>query len=243
MAGFPIDRLPWPRQLRGEGLVLRRWREDDAPALFALASDPLIGPPAGWPPHTSVEESREIIGSVFSVPGTYCVTLDHGVDGAGRVDGGDGADRADGTGSADSAGCRGTDSAEGSGTIIGCVGFKTPEEFYAGVVAPFGDHKALDLGYWLGRAYWHHGYATKAARAMLDLAFGTLGLDAVYATHNTANDASAAVMARLGLREIGRVDHVAEDLLGPDVFRDEIICRISAEEWKKPRTQPLDPLR
>ena len=37
-----------------ERLILRPWREDDAEALYKYASDPDIGPPAGWPPHTSV---------------------------------------------------------------------------------------------------------------------------------------------------------------------------------------------
>ena len=56
-------------------LILRPWREDDAEALFRYASDPDIGPIAGWPPHTSVENSLEIIRTVFSAPETYAVVL------------------------------------------------------------------------------------------------------------------------------------------------------------------------
>ncbi len=41
-----------------ERLTLRPWRETDAESLFAYASDPDVGPAAGWPPHRSVEESR-----------------------------------------------------------------------------------------------------------------------------------------------------------------------------------------
>ena len=44
------------------------WREEDAEALYALASDPEIGPMCGWEPHGSVEESREVIRDVFSAP-------------------------------------------------------------------------------------------------------------------------------------------------------------------------------
>lgn len=40
-------------------LILRHWRDSDAETLFKLASDPDIGPVAGWPPHTSVENSLE----------------------------------------------------------------------------------------------------------------------------------------------------------------------------------------
>ena len=58
-----------------ERLILRPWQEDDAEALYKYASDPDIGPPAGWPPHTSVEKSRDIIRTVFAAPETYAVCL------------------------------------------------------------------------------------------------------------------------------------------------------------------------
>ena len=56
-------------------LMLRSWREDDAEELYKYASDPDVGPPAGWPPHTSVENSREIIRTVLSASETYAVCL------------------------------------------------------------------------------------------------------------------------------------------------------------------------
>ena len=65
--------------LETERLILRPWDEDDAEDLYQYASDPDVGPPAGWPTHTSVENSREIIRSVLSAPETYAVCLkDHG---------------------------------------------------------------------------------------------------------------------------------------------------------------------
>ena len=51
-------------------ILLRPWRESDAEALFKYASDPEVGPRAGWPPHKSVEESLEIIRTIFSGEGT-----------------------------------------------------------------------------------------------------------------------------------------------------------------------------
>ncbi len=56
-------------------LILRPWRETDAGALFKHASHPDIGPIAGWLPHTSIENSLEIIRTVFSAPETYAVVL------------------------------------------------------------------------------------------------------------------------------------------------------------------------
>ncbi len=59
--------------LETERLVLRPWRDEDAEELFRYASDPCIGPIAGWPPHESVEDSRRIIRDVLSAPETYAV--------------------------------------------------------------------------------------------------------------------------------------------------------------------------
>ena len=61
--------------LQTERLLLRPWRESDAPALFKYAQNPNVGPIAGWPPHQSEDESREIIRSVLSESGTFAVVL------------------------------------------------------------------------------------------------------------------------------------------------------------------------
>ena len=58
-----------------ERLILRPWTEDDAESLFEYAKDPAVGPIAGWPVHTSVENSREIIRGVLSADETYAVCL------------------------------------------------------------------------------------------------------------------------------------------------------------------------
>ena len=54
---------------------MRPWLEEDAPALFKYASDPEVGPRAGWPPHRSLDESREVIRTVFSGEGMWAVVL------------------------------------------------------------------------------------------------------------------------------------------------------------------------
>ena len=67
-----MERLPYFHTNR---LVLRPWEMSDADRLFALASNPSIGPSAGWAPHKSVEESLEIIRSVFTEQCTWAITL------------------------------------------------------------------------------------------------------------------------------------------------------------------------
>ena len=64
--------------LETERLILRPWQESDAESLYTYASDPAVGPPAGWPPHTSVENSREIIKTALSGAETYAVCLKDG---------------------------------------------------------------------------------------------------------------------------------------------------------------------
>ena len=61
--------------LETERLILRPWNEADAESLYEYAKDDRVGPIAGWPPHTSVENSREVIKNVLSVPETYAVCL------------------------------------------------------------------------------------------------------------------------------------------------------------------------
>ena len=58
-----------------ERILLRYWEESDAEALFKYASDPDVGPRAGWPAHKSVEESREIIRTFFHNETTWAIVL------------------------------------------------------------------------------------------------------------------------------------------------------------------------
>ncbi len=61
--------------LETKRLILRPWELSDAESLYKYASNPLVGPIAGWPVHTSVENSRDIIKNVLSAPETYAVIL------------------------------------------------------------------------------------------------------------------------------------------------------------------------
>ena len=60
-------------QLETKRLILRRFAGADAADLYEYASDPRVGPAAGWPPHKSLEESLEIIRTVFQAPRTYAL--------------------------------------------------------------------------------------------------------------------------------------------------------------------------
>lgn len=61
--------------LETERLILRPWNIDDTPFLFKYASDPDVGPGAGWPPHNSLEESRQLIETIFNNDTTWAMVL------------------------------------------------------------------------------------------------------------------------------------------------------------------------
>lgn len=56
-------------------LILRPWREADAPSLYEYAKSPDVGPIAGWPAHTDVQHSRNVIREYLSGDGIYAVVL------------------------------------------------------------------------------------------------------------------------------------------------------------------------
>lgn len=58
-----------------ERLILRPWEEADAEECYKYAKDPQVGPIAGWPVHTSVDNSSDIIKTVLSATETYAVVL------------------------------------------------------------------------------------------------------------------------------------------------------------------------
>ena len=82
-ATFPAkEKKRLPGQLFYDGvmetgrIILRPWQDSDAPALYKWASDPDVGPRAGWAPHQSVEESLEVIRTVFSdATNTWAIEL------------------------------------------------------------------------------------------------------------------------------------------------------------------------
>ena len=65
-----IIRVP---QLETDRLILRMWTKKDAPALFEYASDPDVGPNAGWKPHANAGESRMIIDQLFRCNMTWAI--------------------------------------------------------------------------------------------------------------------------------------------------------------------------
>ena len=64
-------------------------------------------------------------------------------------------------------------------------------------------HDHAELGYWLGRAHWGHGFAVEAAAATLDYAFVGLRCVRVFAQYLGGNERSARVLTQLGMTPEG----------------------------------------
>ena len=61
----------------------------------------------------------------------------------------------------------------------------------------------LELGYWLGAPYWGRGFATEAARALIDHAFGDLDHETLQAGARVSNPASRRVLEKCAFQWVG----------------------------------------
>lgn len=94
------------------------------------------------------------------------------------------------------------------------------------------EHRHAEMGYWLGRPYWGQGYASEAARAVLDFGFETLGLHRICAQHFGTNPASGRVMQKIGMTYEGRL---REHVIKWGKFEDSVLYGILKREWEEER--------
>lgn len=92
------------------------------------------------------------------------------------------------------------------------------------------DEREGDLGYILARHAWGQGYATEAARAMVDAGFGQLGLERVFATCDVDNAASARVLEKVGLRREALLKHHKQ---AKGRWWDSYLYGIARTEWQQ----------
>lgn len=107
-----------------------------------------------------------------------------------------------------------------SGELLGtCVLIWTSKEHHQG-----------EIGYILKPAAHGHGYATEAAREMLALGFGRLGLHRIVGRLDGRNTASGRVLEKLGMR---REAHLVQNEWVKGEWSDEVIYAMLAEEWTR----------
>ncbi len=157
-------------QLVTPRLILRPWVEDDAEALYRFARDPLVGPSAGWPPHTSIENSREIIRTVLSARETYAMVLRY--------------DTADGV----------SGEIIPAGTPVGSVGIM----FNGCGSYPHMKQTEAEIGYWVALPLWGRGLVPEAVKAIQARCFGELSLDGLWCGYYEGNEKSRRVQEKCG---------------------------------------------
>jgi RimJ/RimL family protein N-acetyltransferase len=110
-----------------------------------------------------------------------------------------------------------------TGRFIGFTGLSVPS-FEAHFLP------AVEIGWRLSKDAWGNGYATEAARASLEHAFGPAGLEEVVSFTATTNLPSQRVMQRIGMVQDGEFDHPRL----PDGHRLQrhVLYRINRAQWE-----------
>lgn len=87
---------------------------------------------------------------------------------------------------------------KGGGRLIGDCGLEHMD---------LAGERVAELGYDFRSDHWNRGYATEAARAVRDFAFGTLGLPRLVSLIRPGNPASERVAQKTGLERTGQIEH------------------------------------
>jgi RimJ/RimL family protein N-acetyltransferase len=90
------------------------------------------------------------------------------------------------------------------------------------------EHRQGEIGFVFHPDAQGQGFAREAATALLGVAFGELGLHRVFGRTDARNDASAALMRRLGMRQEA---HLRENEIFKGAWSDELVFAILTHEW------------
>jgi RimJ/RimL family protein N-acetyltransferase len=112
-----------------------------------------------------------------------------------------------------------------SGTSIGYVGLARPT--FAAHFTP-----AVEIGWRLAREAWGQGYATEGARAVVDHAFGPLGLAALVSFTAEWNRPSRRVMEKIGMTHDPADDFLHPRLPAGHKLSRHVLYRLSREDWQ-----------
>jgi RimJ/RimL family protein N-acetyltransferase len=91
------------------------------------------------------------------------------------------------------------------------------------------DYRSASLGFCFDEAAWGHGYATEAARVLLQWAFAAMDLNRIQAETDTRNIASARVLEKLGFVREGTL---REDCVVNGEVSDSWVYGLIRREWR-----------
>lgn len=173
-----------------ERLILRKWTESDAESLYKYAKDPEVGPIAGWPPHTSIDDSLNVIKNVLQGKECYAICI------------------------------------KGQNEAIGTCELKLNR--HSDLLES--DNEA-EIGYWLGKPFWGHGYMPEAVNALLKRAFTELNLQKVWCAYYDGNLKSKRVQEKCGFI----YHHTTNDVWVPlmQELRIDHVNVLTKDDWNK----------
>jgi RimJ/RimL family protein N-acetyltransferase len=90
------------------------------------------------------------------------------------------------------------------------------------------EHRQGEIGFVFHPDAQGQGYAREAATAVLNVAFGELAMHRVFGRTDARNDASAALMRRLGMRQEA---HLRENEIFKGAWGDEFVFAVLESEW------------
>lgn len=96
------------------------------------------------------------------------------------------------------------------------------------------DVSALEIGYCLGRPWWHQGIMTETLGAVIDYLFSEVGGRRICADHDTNNPRSGMVMQACGLTYEGTLRQAARNNEG---ICDICVYSILRDEWAARRAE------
>jgi RimJ/RimL family protein N-acetyltransferase len=96
------------------------------------------------------------------------------------------------------------------------------------------DHQQGVLGYWIAAAYRKQGFATEAARLIVEFGFDNLALHKIYASFYARNPASGKVMEKIGMKQEG---YFRGHYRKWGVFEDIVYFGILAADWRRSKTK------
>lgn len=141
-------------------LIIRKFTQGDLEDFYEYAKDLDVGPHAGWKPHESIEESKQILQMFME-----------------------------------------------SGDSEWAIELKEEHK----LIGSFGVHndkkrlypQAKEIGYVLGKAYWHQGYMQEAVKGMLAFLFNSTNVNIVSVSHFPGNNRSHHVIEKMGFHYEG----------------------------------------
>lgn len=101
--------------------------------------------------------------------------------------------------------------------LIGCAGLRDIDPA----------HSQAELGFWIGREWWGHGYAREAGAAVIRFGFEQLRLNRICAHHMARNPAAGKVLLHIGMQREGLL---RERVRKWGVYEDVIIYAVLRED-------------